>query len=493
MRNFAKSLGRATAVTLALAFAGVAHAQAGTEVIRSSDHRITLQGKAVPYKALLERTRVTLGAGVAGDVVSTAYLRSDVAKTLAERPVIFVFNGGPITASVYLHFLAFGPKRLAVPDDLSADPKTFKVVDNQHTVLDSADLVFYDPVGTGYSRPVEGSKVESFFSVEKDGRELTEFIAQWSEAHGRLQSPKYIFGESYGTIRAAVVARQLVERKQPVRLDGVLLMGQALNIVETVNRPANVMAYTVSLPTLAALGWYHGKVVPAGRSFESFIDEARAFATNEYLPALLKGQLISKEELVRVSQRLEQLTGLPAKRFEELRLRVTKPRFRMELLADKGLVLGANDGRYTAKSKGPGDMSDASGVILPRLFETFATYNKEELGTPDSLGKYETDSPVKTGLDGWDWGNKNPFGDWAYMEDLRIAMQKAPSLKLFIATGYHDTLTTVGAAEHALAQSGWPLERVTMRTYQGGHMAYTIESSLDALMRDVRAAVESKQ
>lgn len=479
------ALMRCGAAALA-ALLACAPARAEAELIRETAHETRLQGQAVPYRALVERTRVALEGGPSADVVSTAYLRMPAATgNIADRPVIFVFNGGPISASVYLHFLAFGPKRLAVPDDLTQDPMQFKVVDNAHTVLDAADLVFYDPAGTGQSQAAPGSKVDDFFSVEKDARELTEFIAQWSAAHGRTNAPKYLFGESYGTIRAAVTARQLAERKQPVRLDGVMLMGQALNIVETVNRPANVMAYVVSLPTLAALGWYHGKVAPAGRGFEGFLDEVRTFATNDYLPALLKGQLIGAAELSRVSRRLEKLTGLPAKRFEATQLRVSKPRYRMELLADQGLVLGANDGRYTAKPKGAGDMSDASGVILPRLFEAFGTYQRDELGVPASLGKYETGSPVK-GLDGWNWGNAQPFGDWAYMEDLRVAMQKNPSLRLFIGTGYHDTLTTVGAAEHALAQSGWPRDRVTMRYYQGGHMAYTIEASLAALMGDVR-------
>ncbi|WP_144006580.1 S10 family peptidase [Pelomonas sp. KK5] len=468
-------------VGLALALGAPARA----ELLKESAHELTIQGQVVPYRALVERTRVALENGPAADIVSTAYLAGGN-NAAAERPLIFIFNGGPITASAYLHLLAFGPKRLAIPDDLAADPAQFKVVDNGETVLDAADLVFYDPAGTGHSRAAEGSRVEDFFTVERDARELSEFVARWSEAHGRSASPKYLFGESYGTIRAAVAARQLVEHKpQPVRLDGVLLMGQALNIIETVNRPANVMSYVVSLPTLAALGWYHGKVAPAGRTFEAFLDEVRAFSTHEYLPALLKGQLIDKAELARVSARLEALTGLPAKRYEALNLRVSKPRFRMELLADKGLVLGANDGRYTAKAGKPGE--DASGVILPRLYEAFADYQKRELGLPATLGAYETDSPVKNGLDGWNWGNAQPFGDWPYMEDLRVAMQKAPALRVFVGTGYHDTLTTVGAAEQALAQSGWPRERVTMRTYQGGHMAYTIEASLVALMRDVRA------
>lgn len=481
---------RRTLITRGLAIAGLALAlmvPARAELLKESAHELVIQGQVVPYRALVERTRVALDKGPAADIVSTAYLAGGAKP--AERPVIFIFNGGPITASAYLHLLAFGPKRLAIPDDLAADPKQFKLVDNGYTVLDAADLVFYDPAGTGHSRAAEGSKADEFFSVERDARELSEFIAAWCESHGRLASPKYIFGESYGTIRAAVAARQLVERKQPVRLDGVLLMGQALNIIETVNRPANVMSYVVSLPTLAALGWYHGKVAPAGRSFEVFLDEVRAFSTAEYLPALLKGQLIDKAELARVSARLEALTGLPAKRFEALQLRVSKPRFRMELLAGRGLVLGANDGRYTAKAGQPGE--DASGVILPRLYEAFADYQKQELGIPAALGAYELDSPVK-GLDGWSWGNAQPFGDWPYMEDLRVAMQKSPSLRLFVGTGYHDTLTTVGAAEQALAQSGWPRERVTMRYYQGGHMAYTIEASLAALMLDVRAMLAAK-
>ena len=481
---------RRTLITQGLAIAGLALAllaPARAELLKESAHALLIHGQTVPYRALVERTRVALDQGTASDVVSTAYLAHTEAASACERPVIFIFNGGPITASGYLHLLAFGPKRLAIPDDLTADPKRFRLVDNGYTVLDAADLVFYDPAGTGHSRAAEGSRVEDFFTVERDAGELSEFIAAWCESHGRLASPKYIFGESYGTIRAAVAARQLVERRTPVRLDGVLLMGQALNIIETVNRPANVMSYVFSLPTLAALGWYHGKVAPAGRSFEAFLDEVRAFSTTEYLPALLKGQLIDKAELGRVAARLEALTGLPAKRYEALNLRVSKPRFRMELLAEQGLVLGANDGRYTAKPGKPGEMSDASGVILPRLYEAFADYQKNELGVPAALGPYEFDSPVKGGLDAWNWGNAQPFGDWPYMEDLRVAMQKNMTLRVFVGTGYHDTLTTVGAAEQALAQSGWPRERVTMRYYQGGHMAYTIEASLAALMRDVRA------
>ncbi|SEK87642.1 Carboxypeptidase C (cathepsin A) [Roseateles sp. YR242] len=460
-------------------------------VEHESRHQGVFHGQTVAYRAVVERFSLQLDRGPAGDVVATSYIASPTGSGRhgrpepSDRPVIFLFNGGPISPSVYLHMLAFGPKRLAVAADLTADPKTFPVVDNTETVLDQADLVFYDPVGTGFSRPASGNRVEAFFSVERDARELTQFVLAWSRAHGRLNAPKFLFGESYGTIRAAVAARQLAELPTPVRLDGVFLMGQALNIIETVGRPANVMSYVVSLPTLAALGWYHGKVAPQGRSFEAFLDEVRQFSTREYLPALLQGSLIEPADLHRVASRLEALTGLPAARFEQLGLRVSKPRYRQELLADRGLVLGANDGRYAAAAK-PGQ--DPSGVYLPRISEAFDQYRRRTLGVPERLGTYVVDSPVDS-LDAWNWGNTQPFGDWAYMEDLRVAMQKLPGLRLVIGTGYHDTLTTVGAAEQALAQSGWPRDRVSMRYYQGGHMAYTIDASLAALMNDVRALV----
>ena len=488
------SLRRARALAAVLALAVVGHAVAqgeGTaeqvEVLATTHHQGTFGGKLIDYVARIERSTVSLGAGKpTARLVAISYLAENQVRA-SDRPVIFVFNGGPIIPSAYLHMLAFGPRRVSVPNDLSADPASFKVVDNTFTVLDAADIVFFDPAGTGFSHPAGPTRLDEFFSVENDSMELTRFIADWCERHGRTASPKYIFGESYGTIRAAVTAKQLENLEPPMHVRGLFLMGQALNIVETVQRPGNVMSYVASLPTLAALGWYHGKVDRKGRAFESFLDEARVFARDEYLPALVLGDRLPEDQKRRLAQRLEALTGLPAANYLASNLRVTKAAFRATLLADKRLVLGGDDGRYVAPAGKPGELPDASGSILPSVVASFEQYMKNELKL-DLTEPYVVASPVK-GLEDWRWGGSTPFSDWPYMQSVKDAMAKYPELKVAVGVGYYDLLTTTGASEYAIAQSGWPRNRVDLHYYQGGHMAYTIEDSLRKLMSDVRAFI----
>jgi carboxypeptidase C (cathepsin A) len=483
---------RTLAAVLGLAVVGHAAAQGEApaeqaEVLASTHHRGTFGGKPIDYEARIERSTISLGAGKpAASLVAISYLAENQTRAL-DRPVIFVFNGGPINPSAYLHMLAFGPRRMSVPDDLSADPATFKVVDNAFTVLDVADIVFFDTAGTGFCHPTGGTRLDEFFSVENDSMELTRFIVEWCERHGRTASPKYIFGESYGTVRAAVTAKQLESLERPVHVRGLFLMGQALNIVETVQRPGNVMSYVASLPTLAALGWYHGKVDRKGRTFESFLDEARAFARDEYLSALVLGDRLSEDQKGRLARRLEALTGLPAANYLASNLRVTKGAFRATLLADKHLILGADDGRYVAPAGKPGELPDASENILPSVVASFEQYMKNELKL-DLTEPYVVASPVK-GLEGWRWGGSTPFSDWPYMQSVKEAMAKDPDLKVAVGVGYYDLLTTTGASEYAIAQSGWPRDRVDLHYYQGGHMAYTIEDSLRKLISDVRAFI----
>lgn len=452
-----------------------------------TEHVGRFGGVPVRYAATVEPFAVSDGErGPAAELVAISYVAVDAS---ASRPVIFVFNGGPISPSMYLHMGAFGPKRIAFPDDLAADPATFPLVDNPYTVLDVADLVFFDPAGTGYSRLAQGAAPGAYFSVEADARQLVQLIDAWSRRHGRRESPKYLFGESYGTLRAAEAARQMSQRG--MRVDGVFLMGQALNIIEMAQRPGNVVSYAVSLPTLSALGWYHGKVSREGRTFEQLMAQSREFARNDYLRALFQGGDLPAAERARVAERLQELTGLSAHTFEARQLRVSKDRYRAELLKDRNLVLGAYDGRYVATPKKPDDVPDASLEPLSAIIAGFRRYARETLRVPQTL-EYRTESPVTGGLEGWNWGkSKSPFGDWPYMEAVRETMAHDPGFRVVVAAGYHDTATTVGASEYAVAQSGWPRERVSLRYYPGGHMAYTIEASLEQMMEDVRALVAS--
>lgn len=452
-------------------------------------HQGLFNGQKVDYTSEIEEVPVSDGdKGPSARIVSISYLAKD-AGARPGRPVIFIFNGGPIVPSTTLHMAAFGPKRIAFPDDLTADPATFPLVDNTYTVLDVADLVFFDPAGTGLSRLDEGTPREAYFSVDADARQFTQFVEAWSRRHGRLDSPKYLFGESYGTLRAAVAAQKISRLEPPVRLDGVFLMGQALNIIETSSRPGNVISYVVSLPTLAALGWYHGRVDKKGRTLEQFLDEVRLFARTEFLTALFQGSSLPPAVRDRLARRLSELTGIPADFYAANNLRLNKYRFRTELLKGSHEVIGTNDGRYKTTAPKEGEVPDPSAVIGKAAANGFSQYVREDLLIEEA--NYLNDAGVKD-LEGWRWGSTSPFGDWPYMASISDALSRNPSLRVIIGTGYYDLLTTTGVADYAFAQSGWPKDRVRIIRYEGGHMAYTVEKSLKKMMDDVRALVLGK-
>jgi carboxypeptidase C (cathepsin A) len=452
-------------------------------------HTGTFNGKLIHYTATVRSIDVPDGKGKpAARMVSFAYTDDD-SHGAASRPVMFVFNGGPITASLWLHIGVMGPKRVAVPEDLAADPNTYRLVDNAYSPLDIADLVFVDPASTGYSRVLPGTAPESYFSVAADGQQVTAFIAAWLTQQDRLSSPTYLVGESYGTIRAAEVAGQLSELPHPILLSGVVLMGQAINIIEYRQRPQNVVSYAVSLPTLAALAWYHQKVDRKSETIEQFVHEARMFAQNDYLTALFQGSAISDAERHRIAQRLEEFSGISAAYYREHQLRVSKEVYRGELLKDRGLVLGRNDGRYTAPMTEKGLADDPSSVITAPFQRLFGEYVRNDL----KLDWSEPYIPMATSdnLDAWKWGGSGPFADWPYSDRLLKVMKMNPRFRVLIGNGYEDTQTTVGAAEYAVRQSGWPEGRATLSYYEGGHMAYTVERSAKKFTDDIRALVES--
>ncbi|MFD2781803.1 hypothetical protein ACFS32_12630 [Novosphingobium pokkalii] len=254
-------------------------------------HKGTFGGQTVAYTARVEATEVKTADGAAR-LVSFAYLRDGA--NPATRPVLFAFNGGPIVASAYVHVGGLGPRRAAFPDDIAADPAKVTLADNPASPLDAADLVFVDPASTGFSTVAPGTDPHAFWSVRADAAQVAAFIRAWLAAHGRTGAPVYVLGESYGTNRACEIARQLAQGPDPLPLAGVVLYGQAANIIEYAQRPANVTSYVASLPTLAAIAWYHGKADrqdPAfqGMDLPAFLAAARAFAKGDYLTVLYQG------------------------------------------------------------------------------------------------------------------------------------------------------------------------------------------------------------
>lgn len=449
-----------------------------------TDHVGTFNGKRVSYAANIERFDVANADGTpSAQLVAISY--TSKAPPAPDRPVLFIFNGGPIGPSSILHMGAFGPKRVAVPDDITAPASAFRLVDNRYTLLDVADLVFFDPAGTGFSRFAPGTDPKTQFSNVADARQLAELVVAWSKAHGRAAAPKYLIGESYGTHRAPEAARQLQAMGTPIQ--GIVLLGQAVNIIEYSQRRGNIVSYVVSLPTLAAIAWEHGKADRKGRDFDAFIKDARAFAETDYLTALFMGDTAPVDRQRAVAARLQEYTGLSAAWYLDHALRITKVDYQKTLIP--GQQLATNDARYAGPANGPDPFN-----YVPRAFnDHFAAYLASDLGA-GAVGTYSQDNPAGAGgLNGWDWGpNKSPFGDWPYGRAITELMAANPRFRLFVGNGWTDTQTTVGAMDYLVSQSGWPRARVRTATYRGGHMAYSVEASLKAFTDDVRAMVTGK-
>ncbi|MFT4025767.1 MAG: peptidase S10 [Novosphingobium sp.] len=448
-------------------------------------------GERIAYTATVEGLTVTTALnGEGARVVSFAYTRDGSDRT--KRPVMFVFNGGPITSSQYLHVGGIGPRRVDYPDDITADPARFRLADNADSPLDAVDLVFVDPASTGFSRVVPGTDPKAYFSVENDARQFAAFIRAWLKRQGREGAPVFLFGESYGTNRAAEIARQLADGPEPLPLAGMFLYGQAVNIVEYAQRPANVTSYVASLPTLAAIAWYHGRAERRGLSREAFLAAARDFAKGDYLTMLYLGSAAPLADRQRVAARLAEFTGISADWYLANGLRITKERYRIDLLRDRGLVLGRSDARYAAPATADGRGVDPSEVVGDAAEQLFADYLRRELKVtwPDQYV-----STVEAGLGGWNWGAGSalgPFGDWPYYTGITRMMELNPAFRLVVGNGFYDTQTTMGSAELLVTQSGWDPARVTLRNYDGGHMGYSVKATAHAMGNDIRALVRGE-
>jgi carboxypeptidase C (cathepsin A) len=450
-------------------------------------HNGVFAGKTVAYDAVVEPfDTLDLSGRPATRLVATSYIgqSSGSRGATTARPVLFVFNGGPISASYPLHLGMFGPRRIAIPDDIKADPATFRVVDNIYSPLDVADVVIFDPASTGFSRTLPGVDPQSQFSTAEDSRQLAQLVNLWIKRHSRQGSPIYLVGESYGTMRAPEAASQLQKTDTPVA--GLFLLGQALNIVEYSQRRDNIVSYAVSLPTLAAIGWWHNKAERKGRSFDRFIKDAQDYGAGEYLSVLFLGDRASGSRKQAVARKLQEFTGLPAQTYLKADLKVAKTQYQRELFP--GFVLDTNDARYMAQA-GSGAASGPAGVFGPAAVEHFRTF----LDVPPEAGAYFTGIPTSGGLNGWDWDTqKSPFGDWPWVKQVRDLMTENPRFRVFVGNGYYDTQTTLGAMDLLVAQSSWPRARVRTRYFQGGHMMYTVEASARAVGDEIRAMVTNR-
>jgi carboxypeptidase C (cathepsin A) len=411
------------------------------------------------------------------------------------RPVTFLFNGGPGSGSVWLQMGAFGPKRVAIPSDARDDGgPPYPLLDNPDCLLDVTDIVFIDPVGTGFSHALGKTEAKEYWGVTQDAKSVAEFIRLWLNQNGRWNAPKYLGGESYGTTRSAAVANQLEGAYNDVSLDGIILMSTILDFGAEAFVQGNDMPYILYLPTMAATAWYHHKVADAP-SLEAFVQEARDFAGGDYAAALFKGSRLQGDERARIRARLARFTGLSEAYLDRADLRVSDQRFYKELLRDRGVTVGRLDARYIGRDyDNAGETPDND----PSFYGIDGGYTAAiNAWARDGLG-FHTDRQYSTigGVSSWDWDLADQGGEAKYYKNVAPyigkAMRENKDLKLFVAAGYYDFATPLFGAEYSLSRTGIPADRVQVHYYQAGHMMYVRDEDRAKLASDIRAFIRAR-
>lgn len=409
------------------------------------------------------------------------------------RPVTFLFNGGPGSGSVWLHMGAFGPRRVAIPSDARDDGgPPYPIVDNPDSLLDVTDIVFIDPVGTGFSHALGKTEPKEFWGVTKDAESVAQFIRLWLNEHGRWNAPKFLGGESYGTTRSAAVLNQLEGQYNDVALNGVILISTVLDFAAGADTPGNEMTYVLNLPSMAATALYHGKAQAS--SVEAFVEEARQWAMGPYAAALLKGAKLGKEEHVAVRKQLAHFTGLSETYLEQADLRVTPARFYKELLRDRGLTIGRLDSRYTGKDyDNAGEEPDND----PSFYGIDGGYTAAINAYVRGDLKFDTDRRYVTigSVGPWDWRLGNGRDSDAYLNVapyIGKGLRENSGLRVFVGQGYYDFATPFFAAEYALSRTGIPQDRVEYQYYGSGHMMYVRDEDRAKLSQDIRAFIKAR-
>ena len=409
------------------------------------------------------------------------------------RPIVFAFNGGPLSASFWLHFGVLGPKRIETNDPSYSKPAPYKVVNNEYSILDKADLVMIDPIGVGFSKPVGDAKWEDFWGVDQDIRSIGLFIEQFLIRTGKMNSPKYLLGESYGTFRNAGLVKHLQDKG--IAMNGVVMVSAVFDLQHLLFGPGDDTAYLIHFPTYAATAWYHNKVKNKGDNLESFLDEVRAFTQNEYAPALLKGDQLSASEKNAMAQKLADYSGLSQDFYLKADLRVTNGEYFQELLRDEGKTVGRLDSRYVGINEDPlsqNSLTDPqSDAISTPYIAAFKDYLYNDLKVRKDL-TYTTTAGSRKGFK-WDWKHNgniiwNMQVATSTLPDMTSAMKRNPNLKILILNGYYDLATVFFGVEHSINHMGLDAElkkNIIMKYYEAGHMMYTHLPSMEKFKNDV--------
>ena len=453
-----------------------------------SEHCITIDVQAISYTATAGTLPIKEENGK--ERASMFYISYIAGKPEdhAQRPITFSFNGGPGSSSVWLHMGILGPKRVKLDDFGRQTAPPFSLVENEYSILDKTDLVFIDPVSTGYSRAAEGKNAKDFHGVEQDVESVGEFIRLYLTRHGRWDSPVYLIGESYGTTRATALAHHL-QRRRGIYLNGVMLVSSVLQFQTLRFNEGNDLPYIVFLPSYTATAWFHKKLPDSlqNQPLEAVLKRAEEFAVGEYPQALLLGDALPEAKRTQLSTRLSELTGVSQEFVKKSRLRIDAFRYFKELLREEGKTVGRFDSRFTGLDRDPlgnyPEYDPSYSDILGVFTATLNKYLREDL-------KYETDLPyeiLSSQVHPWDYGSfKNRY--LATAERLRSVMTQNPHLRVHVSSGYYDLATPYYATEYTFNTMGLHpslKKNLTIDYYKGGHMMYLIPSELKKQREDL--------
>jgi carboxypeptidase C (cathepsin A) len=463
-----------------------------------TDHSIKIGGQTIAYKATASTTLIKDEKGEpTASIFTIAYTRSDV-KDMSQRPISFVYNGGPGSSSIWLHMGAFGPRRVVTTDAGPTPPPPFKLVDNAECLLDKTDLVFVDPVGTGFSRAVGKAKDKDFWGVDQDVKSLAQLIATYISRNGSWNSPKFLIGESYGTFRSAALGNYL-QQHNGMYFNGIDLISSVLDLGTISFLPGDDMPYIFYLPSYAATASYHKMLKDPPADLNVFLVEARQFAATEYAGALMKGTNLSAAEKADIAKKLSRFTGLSEDYLIKADLRVKLPQFMAELQRARGLATGRLDARFSGPE--PDLLAEyafndpQSAAVEGAFVAAFNSYVREDLKFGKDL-TYNTSADI----DQWDWkrtgqGTHHGFpGSPNVEQDLVEALVTNPQLHVEVENGLYDLATPFSATEYTMTHLGLPenlQKNIHLQYYDAGHMMYLHEADLSKLKANVATFLDN--
>ncbi len=430
-----------------------------------------------------------------------AYFKSD--NKGAPRPVTFLFNGGPGSSTVWLHMGAFGPRRVVTADNTHTPAAPYSVVNNEYSLLDVTDLVFVDAPGTGFSRIAGKDKEKAFYGVDQDAWAFGDFISQFLSKYGRWNSPKYLFGESYGTTRSAVLSN-ILETERDIDFNGVILLSQILNFsldsdLPDIN-PGVDVAYQLNLPTYAATAWYHHKLPGSYPDLAALLTEVEHFAMNDYALALLAGSSLPPDQRQAIAAKLHDYTGLPVAYILKANLRINGGEFSKNLQDESDLTTGRLDTRFSGPTFDPlskeADYDPQSAAISSAYVSAFNDYVRRDL----KYGENKEYKPEINVFKWWSFAHQLPGVPFAFpgatnvMPDLAIAMKYNPQLKVLLNAGYFDLATPFYEGVYEMQHLPIPpslQKNIEFKFYESGHMVYAHEASLKEIHANVAAFIRS--